>query len=135
MKISRSMQAVLLAFGCTVLVSPCCAMDLKGAWATDASVCDKVFAKTGNAISFRPDSELYGGGFIIEADRIRGQSATCNIKSRRESGMITHFIASCATEVMFSSIQLSLKMVDENRIIRLFPEMPDMELSYARCPM
>jgi hypothetical protein len=109
--------------------------ELVGKGETDASVCDKVFVKTGSAISFRPDSELYGGGFIIEGNRIRGQSAKCDIKSRKESGMTTHLIASCATEVMFSSVQFSLKTVDENRIIRVFPEMSDMELPYARCPM
>ena len=57
------------------------------------------------------------------------------IKLRKESGMTTHLIASCATEVMFSSVQFSLKTVDENRIIRVFPEMSDMELPYVRCPM
>jgi len=36
---------------------------------------------------------------------------------------------------MFSSVQFSLKTVDENRIIRVFPEMSDMELPYVRCPM
>jgi hypothetical protein len=135
MRIPKSIQAVLLTFGCGVLDSPCYAVDLTGAWATDASVCDKVFVKTGNQISFRPDSELYGGGFIIEGDGIRGQSAKCKIKSRKEAGMVTHLIASCATEIMLSSIQFSLKTVDENKIIRLFPEMPDMEIPYARCSM
>ena len=130
----KILKAALLAL-CAVLDSPCYAIDLNGAWATDASVCDKVFVKTGSAISFRPDSELYGGGFIIEGNRIRGQSAGCDIKSRKEAGMTTHLIASCATEVMFSSVQFSLKTVDENRIIRVFPEMSDMELPYVRCPM
>jgi len=99
---------------------------------TDASLCDKVFVKA--AVSFRPDSELYGSGFIIDGNRIRGQSAKCEIKSRRESGLVTHLIASCATDIMFSSVQFSLKVIDENRVIRVFPEMPDMEVPYARCP-
>ncbi len=130
----KFMRAALLTFGCAILGSPSDAADLTGAWATDASLCDKVFVKAGNAVSFRPDSELYGSGFIIDGNRIRGQSAKCEIKSRRESGLVTHLIASCATDIMFSSVQFSLKVIDENRVIRVFPEMPDMEVPYARCP-
>ena len=61
---------------------------------TDAWLCDKIFVKAGNAVSFRPDSELYGSGFIIDGNRIRGQPAKCEIKSRRESRLVTHLIAS-----------------------------------------
>ena len=48
------------------------AADISGAWASDASVCSKVFVKTNNRISFTPDAELYGGGFIVEGNRVTG---------------------------------------------------------------
>ena len=35
-------------------------------WASDPSVCSNVFVKNNNRISFAPDAELYGGGFIVE---------------------------------------------------------------------
>jgi hypothetical protein len=60
---ARAMLVLLVA----VSLSPSThAADISGAWASDASVCSKVFVKNNNRISFAPDAELYGGGFIIE---------------------------------------------------------------------
>jgi hypothetical protein len=112
---------------------PALAFDLSGAWATDASLCTKVFLKKEGNITFQPDSDQYGSGFIVEGNRIRGQTARCEIKSRREVAGTIHLIASCATDIMLSNTQLSLKVVDDNNIVRLFPDMPDLSLSYARC--
>ena len=42
-----ALAASLLAVGC-----PAYAFDLNGAWATDAAVCDKVFVKKDNKVSF-----------------------------------------------------------------------------------
>jgi hypothetical protein len=35
---------------------------------------------------------------------------------------------------MLSSVQFSLREVDANAVIRLFPNMDGMEIKYARCP-
>jgi hypothetical protein len=35
---------------------------------------------------------------------------------------------------MLSSVQFSLKELDANSIVRLFPGIEDMEISYHRCP-
>lgn len=34
---------------------------------------------------------------------------------------------------MLSNMQFSVKVVDNDNIVRVFPEMPDMSLPYARC--
>ena len=75
-----------LAVGGMTLGCPACATDLSGAWATDTSSCNKVFVKKGDAISFQPNSDQYGGGFILEENRVRAQMQTCNIKARKEDG-------------------------------------------------
>ena len=62
------------------------AVDLNGAWATNADECGKVFRKgNANEITFAPDSEINGGGFIVERDQLRGRSAKCTIKARKNS--------------------------------------------------
>ena len=64
------------------------AVDLAGAWATNADECRRVFIRKGraNQIGFTAFSDQYGGGFIVEADRLRGKFATCRIKTRKEDG-------------------------------------------------
>ena len=54
------------------------AVDLTGAWATDADECRQVFLRKGraNQIGFAAFSEQHGGGFIVEGDRLRGKFAT-----------------------------------------------------------
>jgi hypothetical protein len=128
-------------FALSLFVSSCIASlgvvaeaaDLTGVWSTDAAVCNKVFVKEGNKVSFAKDAELSGGGFIIEGGHIRGPTASCRIKATKEEGAVTHMVASCATDIMLSDVQLSVKIVDANKITRLFPSMPEMETNYYRC--
>jgi hypothetical protein len=113
------------------------AVDLSGAWATHADECSKVFIRKGraNQIGFTARSDQYGGGFIIEADRLRGKFATCKIKTKKEDGEMVNIIAGCATDIMLSNVQFSLKVLEPNKILRIFPGMQDIEISYDRCPI
>jgi len=111
------------------------AFELDGAWATAASACSQVFIKKDGAISFRQDSDQYGGGFIMEGDRVRGQMQTCTINRRKEDGNVIHMVAMCANDIMTSNVQFSAKIIDDNTIARIFSGMPEFTLSYSRCPM
>jgi hypothetical protein len=125
-----------LAIAWVFLGSPAFAADLNGAWATDAASCSKVFVKKGNLVSFQQDSDQYGGGFILEGDKVRGQMQACNIKVRKEDGSVIHILAACASDIMLSNVQLSARIVDDNTIRRFFPGMPDeLSISYSRCSM
>jgi hypothetical protein len=111
------------------------AIDLDGAWASNAKECQRVFIRKGRTkqIGFSAFSEQYGGGFIVEADRLRGKFATCRIKTRKEDGDKINIIAGCATDIMLSNVQFSLKVVEPDRISRVFPGIMDMEIDYYRC--
>ncbi|MBR0700801.1 hypothetical protein JQ599_12905 [Bradyrhizobium diazoefficiens] len=110
------------------------ALDLDGAWVTDADNCPKVFARKGTQLGFTDMSDAYGGGFIVDGDQIIGKFARCRIKARKDSGQNVNLIAACATDMMLSSVQFSLKELDANGLARLFPGMEDMEIRYHRCP-
>jgi hypothetical protein len=112
------------------------AIDLSGAWATNADQCNRVFIRKGraNQIGFTAFSDQYGGGFIVEADRLRGKFASCKIKTRKEDGQTVTIIAGCATDIMLSNVEFNLKVLEPNKISREFPGM-DMEISYYRCPI
>jgi hypothetical protein len=110
------------------------AFDLTGLWASDSEACGKIFVTRGKKASLRKDSDLFGSGFIIDGDRITGRMARCTIKTKRESGSNIHILASCATDIMLGNVQLSVKVVDDNRITRIFPGIEGMEIDYVRCP-
>ena len=132
---SRLLVLAALAAGWIALGTPARAFDYNGSWATSSSSCSQVFVKKDGAISFRQDSDQYGGGFIIEGDKIRGQMQTCTINRRKEDGNVIHMVARCADNIMASNVQLSAKVIDANTIARIFPGMPEFTLSYSRCPM
>jgi len=128
--------APVLVFAAAISFSPSTqAADIAGAWANDASVCGKVFVKNNNRISLAPDAELYGGGFIVEGDRVTGTLQKCTIKTMKADGANVHLIAACSTGVMVSDLQFTVKVVADNQIT-VSPAGPvSMETPYVRCPL
>ena len=109
--------------------------DIMGAWATDVRACDKIFQKKGNVLTLNNRSDTHGGGFVIDGTNIRGKTANCKIKNRREDGDTVYLIASCATDIMLSDVELALRIIDKDRVTRFFPGMPGLESpDYYRCP-
>lgn len=111
------------------------AFELTGAWASQTDLCQLVFTKKGNQVVFTELSDLFGSGFIVDGDRIRGRSTKCTIKSRKQVGDSLELSAACATSIMNSSVRFNLKIVDDNSLDRLFPEIAGMTLKYSRCSL
>jgi hypothetical protein len=111
------------------------AFDLTGAWASERELCDKVFEKKGSTIEFAELSDLYGSGFIVNGNAIKAKAGKCTIKSQRQEGDKTIINASCATSIMTSELQFNYKALDDNTLIRDFPDIKDMTLRYSRCPI
>jgi hypothetical protein len=120
-----------------IVVEKAHAVDLSGAWAADADQCHHVFIRKGRAkqVGFATFSEQHGGGFIVESDRLRGKFASCKIKTMKEDGQVVNIIAGCATDIMLSNVQFSLKVLEPDKIVRVFPGVLDMEIDYHRCPI
>src|SRR5260370_10004234 len=102
------------------------AVDLSGAWATNADQCSQVFIRKGRAkqIGFTALSEQHGGGFIVEADRLRGKFANCKIKTGKEDAQTLNIIPECTTDIMLSNVQLRLKLLEPTKQARPLPCMP-----------
>jgi len=111
------------------------AIELSGAWATHADLCSQVFTKKDNRVVYAEFSELFGSGFIIDGDGIRGRAATCSIKSRKQEGDSLELSAACASSVMTQDVRFNLKIIDDNNISRSFPEIAGMSQSYTRCKL
>lgn len=126
---------ILLTAAAVVQTSHAYSFDLTGAWTTNAVDCGNVFAKKGAAIVFKPKSDIYGSGFIIQGNRIRGRFATCTIKTTKEDGQLVNIMASCSNDVVLSQNQFALKPVNENQITRIFPGLEGLETDYHRCSL
>ena len=133
MTIMRTVPAAL-ATGSLLLAGQACATDLTGAWSTDQDACSKMFAARSGKISFRNNADVFGGGFIVDGQRIRGPAASCKVTKTVENDNLVHMIASCATDIMLSTVQFSVKVLDENKISRIYPGVEGMEMIYYRCP-
>lgn len=113
------------------------AVELTGAWVADPERCDKVFTHRGHGreIGFTQYPGIHGGGFIIDADQVRGKHATCRIKARKQDGDNVNLLANCATDIMYSNVQFVLKMIDADTVVRVFPGMEGMDVRYHRCQL
>ena len=126
---------VLLLGSSHLLPVPADAVELTGAWANQADLCKLVFTKKGNGVVFAELSDLYGSGFIIEGNRIRGKAAKCTITKRKQDGDILELTAACATSIMNQNVDFSLKVIDDNNLARRFPTVEGMEIKYTRCAL
>jgi hypothetical protein len=126
--------AIMLGLG-VFSVAEARAIELSGAWATHADLCSQVFTKKDNRVVYAEFSELFGSGFIIDGDGIRGRAATCSIKSRKQEGDRLELSAACASSVMTQDVRFNLKIIDDNTISRSFPEIAVMSQNYTRCKL
>lgn len=109
------------------------AFELNGAWATDPSKCDKMFSKKHNAILFTHKSDLYGSGFVVDGNRIRGKLLSCDITGRKQVDAMLNIAVRCSTGIaLLSTTEFNLKIDDDDHITRKLPDF-DMSVSYARC--
>jgi hypothetical protein len=131
---SPAVAALLFGLG-AMLPAEVGAFELSGAWASQADLCKLVFTKKGNQVVFAEFSDLFGSGFIIDGNRIRGRSVQCTIKSRKPVSDGLELSAACATSIMTSSVNFSLKVIDDNNLSRLFPDIDGMSLKYSRCSL
>jgi hypothetical protein len=113
--------------------APASAFEISGVWSTDADMCGLVFVRKGKEVDFAELSDLYGSGFIIDGSRIRGKAAHCTIESNKQDGDGLKILGACATSIMTQNVQFHLKVVDDNNVVRSFPEIPGMAVRYSRC--
>lgn len=133
---SGSFKRMLLIAAGMIISFSANAFDLNGAWTTDDSNCAKVFAKKNNRVSMTRNSDVFGGGFIVEGNQIRGQAKACKITSQKEEGGVLNLIATCSTDIaVLGTQEVSAKIEGDNRITRIFPSFPEMGTPYYRCKL
>lgn len=117
-----------------LVVIPAHAAGINGLWANDLSVCSKIFKKHGNQISMAKNADFYGSGFIINGKNLRGKLGNCKVTARKDNGARVQLTAECSTEISTSTQQFSLRVDGADKLTRSFPGMPEMSMTYYRCP-
>jgi hypothetical protein len=137
--ISRRARGVLSTTGLVTIsfiasmAFPALAADLQGAWATDTAYCSKVFVKIGGKISFTVEADLYGGGFIVEGNRVSGTFQKCSIKSMKDDGTAIHLAATCSDGITIQDGQFTVKLVGPDRMTLIFNGVESEENPFVRC--
>ena len=134
---ARRLPAVAIMLSALGILSPIAAQafELTGAWASQTDLCTLVFTKKGNQVVFTELSDLFGSGFIVDGNQVRGRSTKCTIKSKKQDGDSLELSTACATSIMTSNVRFNLKIIDDNTLNRLFPEIAGMTLKYSRCSL
>jgi len=71
------------------------------------------------------------GVFIVDGNDLRGKSATCHIKARKDDGQFVRLQVACPAQVLDNVLTLRIDGPDELTQIGL---LPDMSTKYFRCP-
>lgn len=124
-----------LTAGVLLLSGEASAFDLTGAWASERDACRLVYQSKAGVIDFTPLSDLYGSGFIVNGKAIRGKAGKCTIRSKEQDGDTSVLTADCASSIMTSTLRFRYKVLDDNTLVRDFPEVPGMTVKYSRCPI
>jgi hypothetical protein len=134
--IRATLARLVIVYGCCLPFNATAEpASIEGAWASTRDVCDKVFVKGRDGISLTKDADMYGSGFVIDGNRIRGKMANCSIKMRKQDGNTVHLIAACSTDIAVETLQFTIDIVDNNKITRVYPGIPELSTPYERCPM
>jgi hypothetical protein len=67
-------------------VAPESVAQLTGAWAYSVADCDKLFQRLGKALTFRQPIDQFAQAAIVEPQRIRLPSATCQLERASHEG-------------------------------------------------
>ena len=134
-KLAKFLRIVGLSTAIMFLSRTSYAFDLTGAWTDNVSACRNIFEKnTQGMFLTKSGSGIYGDAFIVRGNLIVGNAAACTIKSRKVRGPITDLVATCATgNVALSTFQFSYRVKDENAIVRIFPGIKELDVTYGRC--
>ena len=131
----KTLKIAGLAIAITFLSHASYAFELSGAWTDTASACGKIFKKNEQGgLSIISGSGIYGDAFIVAGNSIIGNAGRCTINTRKVDGPITHLVATCAAgNVALSTFQFSYRVKDENTIVRIFPGLAELDVTYNRC--
>ena len=109
--------------------------EFQGAWVVQGMQCSDVFTMRDGKPAFKTGLGDELPGFILSGGRAVGLAGSCNVSSSKRSGDTLHILMTCASQIAFTSMKVSLKLNDPNSISRIDPDFPEISTNYSKCPL
>jgi hypothetical protein len=108
---------------------------LTGACAYSRADCDKLFQRRGKALTFRQPVNQFAQAAIVESQRIRLRSATCQLARASQEGGALKVSADCQDSISFTSRTVFIKLKCENEVSYSPTGDPVMATTLTRRPL
>jgi pyruvate/2-oxoglutarate dehydrogenase complex dihydrolipoamide acyltransferase (E2) component len=108
---------------------------LTGAWAPPAADCNKIFQRKGRALIYRQPADPFLKAVIVEPQRIRLPSATCELDSAVRDGGSLKLIAECASAISYTSRTVYVKLKSNDELVYSPTGDPVFATDLTKCPI
>lgn len=108
---------------------------LVGAWAPSVQDCNRLFQRKGRAIKYRQPVDQFAQAAIVEPQRIRMPSATCQLDSAVSDGGSLKLIAECADIVSYTSRTVYVKLRSNDELVYSPTGDPVLATNLRKCPL
>ena len=108
---------------------------LTGAWAYSAADCDKLFQRRGKALAFRQPIDKFAQAAIVESQRIRLPSATCQLERASKEAGALKVSADCQDSISYTPRTVFVKFKSDNEVLYSANGDPVLATTLMRCPL
>ena len=108
---------------------------LIGAWAPSEADCAKLFQRRGKALAFRQPMDKFAQAAIVEAQRIRLPSATCQVESASKEGGALKLNAECQDSISYTSRTVHVKLRSDSEMFYSPTGDPVLATTLMKCPL
>jgi biotin carboxyl carrier protein len=108
---------------------------LAGAWAPPGADCNKIFQRKGRALTYRQPADPFMKAVIVDPQRIRLPSATCELDSAVRDGGSLKLIAECADVISYTSRTVYVTLRSNDELVYSPTGDPVFATNLMRCPI
>jgi pyruvate/2-oxoglutarate dehydrogenase complex dihydrolipoamide acyltransferase (E2) component len=119
----------------TAEFAPDSVTELIGAWAPSAQDCNRLFQRKGRALTYRQPVDQFAQAAIVERQRIRLPSATCQLDSAASDGGSLKLIAECADTISYTSRTVYVKLRSKDELVYSPTGDPVLATRLRKCPL
>ena len=108
---------------------------LTGAWAYSAADCAKLFQRRGKALAYKQPIDKFAQAAIVESQRIRLPSATCQLERAYQEAGALKVSADCQDSISYTARTVFIKFKSGNEVMYSPTGDPVMATTLMRCPL
>jgi HlyD family secretion protein len=116
-------------------VAPESIAQLVGAWARSAAECNDVFQRRGRAIAYRQPVDQFAQAAIVEPQRIRLPSATCQLERASHEEGALKLSADCQDAISFTARTIWIKLKSGSELVYTPNGDTALNTTLTKCPL